>query len=200
MNTTRTMTALVGAVLLAATVAGCQNDSTPPVPPTPADTQPSAPAVDAPDTTFPPQVRSQVTELSGDLVGIWVPTSGSEDFSQVVCQLSTGETFGNGSWVRCDLVDESAAYTDINTSHGSDPCGAEGPFKIGYLEIVDGTAGFNCPSDTVLGDHDVPVATGETVQLGDIQCTATTTGFACLDLTTGAAVLATLDEWNIYNR
>ncbi|MCL2423633.1 MAG: hypothetical protein FWD11_07060 [Micrococcales bacterium] len=202
MTTRRVVALAVGAVLCAA--AGCQGGggtawspaaSTPePVPTTEATT----PTVEEPGIAFPPEVVPYATMLDGEYVGIWVPVT-TQDFSQVVCLLAVQQI---GTSVRCDLIPGSPAYIDLNTGVGYDPCGLAdivGAVAYGYVEIADGRAAKGCPTDTVLGSHDVPVTPGDTVALGFIQCTAEPTGFSCLDTTTGAAVFATLDHWAIYN-
>ncbi|MCL2848824.1 MAG: hypothetical protein FWE61_02110 [Micrococcales bacterium] len=195
----RVVALAVGAVLCA--VAGCQGGGTSgwsPAATTPAPPAPTVTATEEPEIVFPPRVHPAATMLDGDFVGIWVPAAG-EDFSQVVCVLALAV---DGTWVRCDLVPGSAAFTDMNTGVGNDPCGladSVGPVPFGYVTIMDGEASKGCPTDTVLGSHDVPVTPGDTVQLGSVQCTAEPEGFACLDTATGAAIFATLEDWAIYN-
>jgi len=187
------MTLAAGAVLVVVAAAGCNDGKAPrsvtgtPSPP-PVETTVTAPGGDFP----PAEVKSGVTMLTDD-VAISVEGSPSGTFGYpVVCDL-------HSAGVRCDIVVDSPAFVSINYGKGSDPCHlaeSVGTVPVGYLAIEVGRASYGCPTDTVgLGGMDVAV--GTTVQLGSIQCTALDTGFACLDLKTGAAILLTLDEWNL---
>ena len=196
MRTTR-MIMLAAAVALV--VAGCADDGTADQASSPASgatSQPSAETTVTPTTEFPPEPVNNFTELTVESATIRV--AGSPRGGSVVCHLSLAED-GWADNVRCDMVDGSAAQTSVNKGRGDDPCNlaqAVGTPPIGYLAIWQGQAELGCPTDTV-GYGDTDVAVGDTVRLGSVQCTALQTGFVCMDVNSAAAILVTVDEWNL---